>query len=123
MECDVKIPKNLAARISECVEKRAPYIERKVILMLGLYGSLSILLTFYAITDFSIYVIQSDFFGFLLTMFNEPSILFSGVGFNAFMERLPIFSLLIFLLSGLFMAKSLSKLLYINAQNSHEKVA
>jgi hypothetical protein len=123
MESDTKIPSGLADRINACVAKQAPYIERKVILMTAGLGLFSMMLTFYAITDFTVYVLQTELFTLLGAIVREPSMFFSGVGFNALMERMPILSILVFIISTLFFARSLSKLVYFNNQSIHEKVA
>ena len=97
---DVKVPQNLAERIKARIHAYAALLERKLILKSGGLALLALLLSLYGLGGLLSNMAASEFTLYLSAMLSEPELLLSSTGMKAFVERLPLASLGIFI-SGL----------------------
>lgn len=105
---DVKVPKNLSAKISNQVAIRARQLERKKMIWSGIKISVALLLAIYALTGIIVNFMSGHVMTFLKSFWDVPSLLFSSDGIVALYERLPLISALLFVAATVYVIRHLA---------------
>ncbi len=108
MDEDVKVPKNLAAKISRSVGRHAKVLERRMAIWSGVKVAVALLLGIYALTGIVVNLMNAHIWEYLSTVFEAPSVFFSSEGLIGLYERLPLLSGLLLLVAGVYVIRHLA---------------
>jgi hypothetical protein len=101
-ELDEKIlvPENLSQKIQHAVSRKARVLHRKEMFWAGVKLAVSLGIAIYALTAIILTIMDSS--TYLSSLLQTPKVIFSREGFNSFMERVPILSMILFSLAAIY---------------------
>lgn len=118
---DVKVPQNLAERIKARIHAYAALLERKLILRSGGLALLALILSFYGLAGLLSNVVESEFSFYMSSMLSEPSLLLNSTGLRAFLERIPVVSILILTAGLVLFGFNLKQLIRLQPHVKHHE--